>query len=45
MCTRQPPFYYEKTLRESADIVADEEYNVDEIKGSIKQRNNVLCHV
>ena len=39
------PVDYEKTLRECADIEADEEYDVDEIKGSIKRRNSVLYHV
>ena len=39
------PVDYEKTLRERADIMADEEYDVDEIKASIKRRNSVLYHV
>ena len=39
------PVDYEKVLREVADIEADEEYDVDEIKGSIKRRNSVLYHV
>ena len=39
------PVDYEKVLRECADIEADEEYDVDEIKGSIKRRNSVLYHV
>ena len=39
------PVDYEKVLREVADIEADEEYDVDEIKGSIKLRNSVLYHV
>ena len=39
------PVDYEKVLREVADIKADEEYDVDEIKGSIKHRNSVLYHV
>ena len=39
------PVDYEWTLSESADIEADEEYDVDEIKGSIKCRNSVLYHV
>ena len=39
------PIDYEKTLCKCADIEADEEYNVDEIKGSIKRRNSVLYHV
>ena len=39
------PVDYERTLRECADIEADEEYDVDEIKGSIKRRNSVLYHV
>ena len=36
---------YEKVLHKVADIEEDEEYDVDEIKGSIKCRNNVLYHV
>ena len=39
------PVDYEKVLHEVADIEADEEYDVDEIKGSIKRRNSVLYHV
>ena len=39
------PVDYEKTLCECADIEADEEYDVDEIKVSIKCRNSVLDHV
>ena len=39
------PVDYERTLREYADIEADEEYDVDEIKGSIKRPNSVLYHV
>ena len=39
------PVDYEKVLREVADIKADEEYDVDEIKGSIKCQNSVLFHV
>ena len=39
------PIDYEKTLRECADIEADEEYHVHEIKGSIKRQNSVLYHV
>ena len=39
------PVGYKKTLHECADIEADEEYEVDEIKGSIKRRNSVLYHV
>ena len=39
------PVDYERTLHECADIEADEEYDVDEIKGSIKRRNGVPCHV
>ena len=34
----------DKTLRQYADIEADEEYNLDEIKGSIKRQNCVLYH-
>ena len=36
---------YERTLRECAHIEADEEYNMEEIKGTIKRRNSVLYHV
>ena len=39
------PVDYEKTLRECADIEADEEYDLDETKGSIKRRNSVLYYV
>ena len=39
------PVDYVKVLRECADIEADEEYNVDEIKGSIKRLNSVLYYV
>ena len=39
------PVDYEKVLHEVADIEADEEYEVDEIKGSIKRRSSVLYHV
>ena len=39
------PVDYEKVLREVANIEADEEYDVDKIKGSIKRRNSVLYHV
>ena len=39
------PVNYEKVLRKVSDIEAAEEYNVDEIKGSIKRRNSVLYHV
>ena len=39
------PVDYEKVLREVADIKADEEYDVDEIKRSIKRRNRILYHV
>ena len=38
------PVDYERTLRNFADIEADEEYDVDEIQGSIKRRNSVLYH-
>ena len=34
-----------KVLREAADIENDDEYNVDDIKGSITLRNRVLYHV
>ena len=36
---------YTKILREVSDIEADEEYDVDEIKGSINRRNKILYHV
>ena len=36
---------YARTLRDCADIEADESYDVDEIKGSIQHRNSVLYHV
>ena len=39
------PVDYEKTLRECPDIEADEEYDMDKIKGSIKRQNSVLYHV
>ena len=39
------PVDYEQTLRECADIEADEKSDVDEIKGSIERRNSVLYHV
>ena len=39
------PIDYRKTQRACADIEADEEYDVDEIIGSIKRRNSVLYHV
>ena len=39
------PVDYKKTLRECADIKADEEYDMHKIKGSIKRRNSVLYHV
>ena len=39
------PVDYERILRKCADIEGDEEYNMDEIKGSIKCRNRVLYHV
>ena len=39
------PVNYEKMLGKCADIEADVEYDVDEIKGSIKCRNGVLYHV
>ena len=32
-------------LREADDIEADDEYDVEEVKGSIKRRNRVLYHV
>ena len=39
------PVDYERTLGECADIEADEEYNLDKLKGSIKRRNSVPCHI
>ena len=39
------PVDYERTLPECADIEADEEYDMDEVKGSIKCRNSVLYYV
>ena len=39
------PVDYNKVRREVADIASDEEYDVDEIKGSIKRRNSILYHV
>ena len=39
------PVDYEKVLRKVADIKADEEYDVDVIKGSFKRRNSVVYHV
>ena len=39
------PVDYKRTLCECADIEADEDYNVDEVKGSIKRQNSVLYHV
>jgi hypothetical protein len=32
-------------LREADDIEADDEYDVEEVKGSVKRRNRVLYHV
>jgi hypothetical protein len=32
-------------LREGDDIEADDEYDVEEVKGSIKRRNRILYHV
>ena len=40
--TGNQPVNYEKVLREVADIEADEEYDVDEIKGSCKDVRNTL---
>ena len=42
---RNRPDDYKKTLRKYADIEADEEYNVNEIKGSMKHRNSVFYQV
>ena len=39
------PVDYERTLCECADIEADEKYDVDEIKGSIKRWNSFLYHI
>ena len=39
------PVDYKKILCECTDIEADEEYNVDEIKGSVKCGNSVIHHV
>ena len=39
------PVDYERTLRDCADIEVDEEYDVDEIQGSIKCRNSILYHI
>ena len=36
---------YNQILREMSDIEADEEYDVDEIKGSIERRNRILYQV
>ena len=36
---------FTKVLREVSDIEADEEYDMDEVKGSIPCRNRVLYHV
>ena len=41
----RPPPNFEKVLREVSDIEADEEFDVEEIKGSITRRNRVLYHV
>ena len=38
------PVDHKKILRKWANIEADEEYDIDEIKGSIKRRNCVLYH-
>jgi transposase InsO family protein len=40
----RPPPDPAKVLREAADIEAEDEYDVEEIKGSIKRRNRVLYH-
>jgi hypothetical protein len=34
-----------KVLRESDDLEADEEYDVEDIKGCVKRKNRVLYHV
>ena len=36
---------YERTLCECVNIEADEEYDMDEVKGSINRRNSVLYHI
>ena len=36
---------FTRVLREESDIKADEEYDVDEVQGSITHRNRVLYHV
>ena len=39
-----PPPDPAQILREAADIEAEDEYDVEEIKGSVKRRNQVLYH-
>ena len=39
------PIQYEQRLCNCADIEADEEYDMDEIKGSIKRQISVLYHI
>ena len=41
----RPSPNFEKILREISDIEAEEEYDVEEIKGSVTQWNRVLYHV
>ena len=41
----RPQPNFSKILREISDIEAEEEYDVEEIKGSITRRNRVLYHV
>ena len=39
------PVDYEKMLRECAYIEADEEFHMDEMKGSIKRWNSLIYHI
>ena len=41
----RPVPVFTKILREVSNIEADEEYDVDEIKGSITRRNKILYHI
>ena len=41
----RPAPNFEKVLREVSDIEADEEFDVEEIKGSITRNERVLYHV
>ena len=40
-----PVLEFTKVLQEVSDIEADEEYDVDKVKGSITRRNRVLYHI